>query len=521
MKKNKIKTQRTKIEDGLFAYTYARVSTKKQFDNNCSIETQMKYIVDYATRNNIEIVHSYGLTFESAKTDDRKEFNKMIADAKKNRNINTILVFDLDRFSRSGGGAIVLKDELLEEGIYLHSVTQPIDTSTDSGVLMQDIHFIMGKYDNMQRRKKCLTGIKDKLEKGICTFKPPIGYTKVKETTNGKETTKITINKQGESIRKAFEWKAYDNLANSEILFKLRSEEGLNLTKQELSRIFRNLFYKGYLKHKYLGDKLVKATNFKPLVSEELFDLANGIVTSKKYAYKHERINDKYPLKRHVFCAECGEPLTAYTAKQRFVYYKCNTIGCCKNYSGEIMHNQYSNMLRSYSIPNEFKPVLSCMMKDLFNDWNKLAINQQKQFKTRITEIENKVQTAKVKYGCGEIEKDIYDAVSSEFSPQLNDLKQKLEIAEINLSNYEPYVDYALQMSCRLGGLWNDFDIVKKEKLQNLVFPEGIFYDPKIKGYRTPKHNSFLHLINTEIEGYRNKKSDKKKINSICRSQCG
>lgn len=47
MKKNKIKTQRTKIEDVLFAYIYARVSTKKQFDNNCSIETQMKYIVDY------------------------------------------------------------------------------------------------------------------------------------------------------------------------------------------------------------------------------------------------------------------------------------------------------------------------------------------------------------------------------------------------------------------------------------------------------------------------------------------
>ena len=518
----KEKKQRTKIEEGLFAYTYARVSTKKQFDNNCSIETQMKYIIDYATRNNIEIVDSFGLTFESAKTDDRKEFNKMISDAKRNRKINTILVFDLDRFSRSGGGAIVLKDELLEEGIHLHSVTQPIDTSTDSGVLMQDIHFIMGKYDNMQRRKKCLTGIKNKLEKGICTFSsPPKGYTKIKETSNGKETTKININKQGESIKKAFEWKAFDNLANSEILFKLRSEEGLNLTKQELSKIFRNPFYKGYIKHKMLGDELVKATNFKPLVSEELFDLANGIVTSKKYAYKHERINDNYPLKRHVFCADCGEPLTAYTAKGRFVYYKCNTIGCCKNYPGEMVHNQYSNMLRSYSIPNDFKPTLSCMMKDLFNEWNKIAVNQQKQFKTRITEIENKVQAAKVKYGCGEIEKDIYDAVYNEFAPQLSDLKQKLEIAEINLSNYEPYIDYALQISCKLDSLWKEFDIVRKEKLQNLVFPEGVFYDQKIKGYRTPKHNSFLHIINTEIASYRKEKRDKMEKLPNCLFECG
>jgi Site-specific recombinases, DNA invertase Pin homologs len=313
--------QRTKIEEGLFAYTYARVSSKKQFDNNCSIETQMKYIYDYATRNKIEIVNKYGLTYESAKTDDRKEFNKMISDARKNPKINTILVFDLDRFSRTGGGGIVLKDSLLDEGIYLVSVTQPIDTSTDSGVFMQDIHFVMNKYENMQRKKKCITGIKNKLEKGICTFRPPIGYSKIKETVNNKETTRIEINEQGLSLKKAFEWKAYDNLANSEILFKLRSEEKLNLTKQELSKIFRNPFYKGYLKHKLLGHELVKATNFEPLVSEELFDLANGILTSKKYAYKHERINEKYPLKRHVYCAHCGELLTAYTQKG-IVYYK-------------------------------------------------------------------------------------------------------------------------------------------------------------------------------------------------------
>jgi len=118
-----------------------------------------------------------------------------------------------------------------------------------------------------------------------------------------------------------------------------------------------------------------------------------------------ERINDKFPLKRHLYCIDCGQPLTAYIAKGRFVYYKCNTIGCCKNYSGEMLHNQYSTLLRSYSIPNEFKPTLLCMNKDLFYEWNQLAISQQKQFKTRITEIENKLQTAQVKFGCGEIEK--------------------------------------------------------------------------------------------------------------------
>lgn len=119
----------------------------------------------------------------------------------------------------------------------------------------------------------------------------------------------------------------------------------------------------------------------------------------------------------------------------------------------------------------------------------------------------------KVKYGCGEIEKDIYDAVHSEFAPQLNDLKQKLEIAEINLSNYEPYIDYALQMSCKLGGLWNEFDIVKKEKLQNLVFPEGVFYDQKNQRLSNSKAqfiSSFNQHINSKLQ--KRKKRQKEEI---------
>jgi len=103
----------------------------------------------------------------------------------------------------------------------------------------------------------------------------------------------------------------------------------------------------------------------------------------------------------------------------------------------------------------------------------------------------------------------------------LNDLKQKLELTETNLSNYEPYIDYALPISCKLGGLWRELDITKRGILQNLVFPEGVFYDQKIKDYRTPKHNPFFHVIGTEITSYKNEKSDKKKKSSICRFGCG
>ena len=44
---------------------------------------------------------------------------------------------------------------------------------------------------------------------------------------------------------------------------------------------------------------------------------------------------------------------------------------------------------------DKLKPAFSIVLKDLFYEWNITATNQQKQYKTRITEIDNKINGAK------------------------------------------------------------------------------------------------------------------------------
>ena len=119
------------------------------------------------------------------------------------------------------------------------------------------------------------------------------------------------------------------------------------------------------------------------------------------------------------------------------------------------------------------------------------------------------------------ITKVIHDAVVKEFEPQKQSLEQKLAIAQVELSNYSPYVEYAISMSCKLGSLWKDCDMIKKEKLQNLVFPQGIFYDKKIGSYRTPECNTFFQSIKRESASYKKENSDNLDEKSICRLKCG
>ena len=131
------------------ALIYTRVSSKEQFDTNLSLQTQRKTIEEYASRQNFETLEYFGGVYESAKTDGRKEFQRMLDYARKNKKVTHILVYLLDRFSRTGGGAIKPAKDLREKyGITILAVTQPIDTSNPRGVFQQNIQFLFSEYDN-------------------------------------------------------------------------------------------------------------------------------------------------------------------------------------------------------------------------------------------------------------------------------------------------------------------------------------------------------------------------------------
>lgn len=68
----------TRFVDSPLVVAYSRVSSKEQHDTNLSLQTQNKAIEEYAKRNNKTIVAWFGGTYESAKTDGRKEFQRML-----------------------------------------------------------------------------------------------------------------------------------------------------------------------------------------------------------------------------------------------------------------------------------------------------------------------------------------------------------------------------------------------------------------------------------------------------------
>ena len=125
------------------ALAWARVSTDMQEERGLSMPEQLRQIREYADQHGIEIVGEYHEAASAFKKNShRAEFDKMLARAKSDREVNAILVHDYSRFSRDSLGARMLVRELLQAGVRVISLNDmEVDTESVAGVYMEAITF--------------------------------------------------------------------------------------------------------------------------------------------------------------------------------------------------------------------------------------------------------------------------------------------------------------------------------------------------------------------------------------------
>lgn len=474
------------------AVVYTRVSSKEQFDKNLSLDWQKKAIEDFAGRNGFEIMNYYGGTYESAKTDGRKEFQNMLDFIKKHKGkISHILVYLLDRFSRTGGGAIKLAQELREKfGVTIIAVTQPIDTSNPGGVFQQNMQFLFSQYDNELRKQRAIAGIKENLERGIWCKRPPIGYDVVR--TNGER--KIVVNKQGKLIRKAFEWKA-QGMKNEEIIDRLKAM-GFKIYKQSLSRTFSNPFYCGIISNKMLNGKLVESVHEK-VISKELFLKVNNVrQTANKFGVAHQKEIEAIPLKVFMFCPKCSAGYTGYVIKKKnLYYYKCRTIGCCASKNAARVNKQFLEHLSQYEIKAEYLDSVLEEIAASFDSLNETNKSQEQEILTTVKAVQKKIDTIEEKFFVtGEMNKETYEKFLDKLMKEKQEILSSLQNTSISSSNLENYLETVASFSSKLATAWSSSPVKAKEKLQKLVFPEGISYCTKKEAFLTSKTNSVFQL---------------------------
>ena len=495
------KRNKEKIISNNRAVIYTRVSDIKQQDNT-SLESQKKYCTEYAQKQNFEICGYYGGTYASAKTDDREAFQKMLTDVKRKK-ISNIIVYSIDRFSRAGASAIATVEQLNRKGINVISVTQPVDTQSSTGTFFQNINLLFSKYDNDQRREKTITGMRQRLLAGYWMGTAPLGY---KNARNENNIPIIILDKEKANlIKKAFLWKANEELSNAEIIERLKCA-GFTLYRQRLTNMFKNPVYCGLIAHSLLEGEIVEGKH-PAIVSKEVFLKVNGIQAKNHHGYKQKKVNDALPLKGFAKCDNCGSPLTGYIVKAKGIhYYKCKTTGCSCNRSAKALHQKLEDMFEPYEIADAILEPLKDKLKSAFDHFNKTDFDLIASLKYNLKGIDEKIEKLQERFVIGEINQELYEKFLSKFKMEKDEIIREIEVASFDSSNLENYIQNSLELFSNINDVWGSSDFSAKQKLQKVLFPEGIWYDRQKDKVRTTRVNSVLELTSTISAIYKDKK---------------
>ena len=490
---------------------WTRVSTKSQEDNGGSLDYQKTICETYAR--GFAIKGYFGGTHESAQTPGVL-VNAMLNAVKKDKFITHIFVSEVDRFSRDAGQAISIVNKLKKENIIIVDTKTGIDTSTPEGEMMVGIKLCMAQWDNTNRTNKFVSGRRHCVEKGVWCSKVPLGYAKTGKSLK----SQYAVNETGLLIRSAFLWKLQGE-RNIEIQRKLAAR-GLTVDKRKLHKILTNPFYAGKVRHKMVTGMVDGVQE--PLITYEQFLQVQTIMSGRTGVYTHKKETPKFPLKRHVLCSEDHTPLTAYTVKAKNIdYYKCNKQGCRTNVSAKKLHQKYADLLSRYNMPQSVMGIFEDVIRRMILANNEEQVQQSTLLKKQLTECENKMKKCKMRFAMGEIDEEIYGVAVEELQQKKDQILVELESAKKNLSNLDNNINDILATCCKLGDMWRSSQVDLCQKIQNLLFPNGILWDKEKDDYRTIEENKALALLRYISDEYRNKKEDKSKNLSSTVALCG
>lgn len=297
------------------ACLYVRYSSANQTEQ--SIEGQTRVCREFCKRHNIKIVEIYADRATSASKDIEKRVNflKMIKDSERDL-FDAVIVYKLDRFSRSRYDMANYKYRLKKNGVQLISATENISTDPE-GIILESVLEGMAEFYSAELSQKINRGLRESAYKhNDIGGHPPLGYKIVnKKLVIDEDTAPI--------VREAFKMYA-DGHTVADICRTFnakgyKTSKGAKFGKSSFSKMFHNERYIGvYTFHEYRAEDAIPA-----IIDKELWDRVQARVGAQKPSgtFKSKRV---YLLSGKLFCGHCGAKMNGNSnGNQGYAYYEC------------------------------------------------------------------------------------------------------------------------------------------------------------------------------------------------------
>ncbi len=445
---------------------YTRVSSEEQAEHGYSLEAQREkaetFIKSRKDYENPQILYFTDEGISGANSIEERPALKSLFEKAKNKEIDLVLVWKLDRFFRSTRKTLEAVDELTKNGVGLKSITEEFDTNNPTGRFMMTTLASIAELERETIIQRADLGRERAIRAGIWLGgSPPYGY------QINHDTKKLEVDKnQAEVVRKI-----YDLLIKGKqtahyvqtVINSLGIPTQADITgqrkktsknwwnKRTLTRILSNPIYTGRYEYrrKIVPQNGDYAENFNPpekvivstapkIIEQGTFEEAQKILLRNREMAKRN-VKRPYLFNKLIYCEECGKKWHGFTVGRKCKdghtsinkYYQCNShltaYVCNQRTLNEQVFDEaiWSEILRLISKPEiVYQEIQERLNKanhiDEINteiDEKTAVLNTEKQKNRRLSEL----------YIQGDITKIEYENRKKKYQDSIDTLVERIE----------------------------------------------------------------------------------------------
>ena len=412
---------------------YPRVSTEDQSRFGHSLDEQEDKLRKLCDFKDYEIYKVYREEGVSAKNTNRPKFQEMIQDMK-DRKINKIIVYKLDRLTRSIKDLETICSLLEEYHCSLESVAEEINTETANGKFFIRMLTILAQLEIERTSERTKFGLTGAVKKGHFSGKAPLGYRKVNKEL-------VIDDLESEIVKRIFDLYVKGNSVCS--IVKTFNEEKVlnkNWRTTTIDNMLSNYIYVGSYQHKkrVKDEETILFENVCPaIIDKKTFEIVQKQKEKNQKNYKRKYT---YIFMQSVVCSHChkimGGTSCSSKSKRKYIYYQCNNCGMTisENKLEDKIVLFLNDMLDYFLlIDNTFKTFLNQDIDKEIKRYNKML----KELNTQ----EQRIKTAFVK---GNIELKMFQDELDSITNQKQDIELKLKDLQFSNQNLDHRDDIRL-----------------------------------------------------------------------------
>ena len=318
---------------------YIRVSTEEQAKEGYSIRAQMEKLKSYADIKDWQVYKVYSDEGISGKDiEGRPAIREMIADVE-NGKINNVLVYKIDRLTRSTKNLIELVDLFNHHHCAFNSLNESIDTSSATGRMFLKIVGIFAEFERENLAERVKMGKERKVREGysICSWTQSYGYKRELG-----QNIQVIIPEEAIIVRRIFNMYLHDDYSLNKIARVLNTEKIPTKTKKNIWQgctikvLLRNPTYLGKVRYS-LNDpaKYFEAEGqHEAIIEESLFYQVQEKLEKIKYFSRTKRPRSDVYFCGVLYCSHCGGRMTTkwnYSrridgSKKEYANYICTNV---------------------------------------------------------------------------------------------------------------------------------------------------------------------------------------------------